>query len=83
MYQCKAGHLAVHKYLNRRKKEKKNKNPRMTYFFDVEKCKCCPYRDGCYKEGAKNSELKHRHGYDTASIQNWWILYEYLQFKTE
>ena len=53
MYQCKAGHLAVHKYLDRREKEKKNKNPRMTYFFDVEKCKCCPYRDGCYKEGAK------------------------------
>ena len=105
MYQCKAGHLAVHKYLDRREKEKKNKNARMTYFFDVEKCKCCPYRNGCYKEGAKkktysetlksdahseqaefqetehfkekmkeryrieakNSELKHRHGYDTAS----------------
>ncbi len=29
MYRCKAGHLAVHKYLDRRKKEKKNKNPRM------------------------------------------------------
>lgn len=25
----------------------------MTYFFDVEKCKSCPYREGCYKEGAK------------------------------
>ena len=104
MRQCKAGHLAVHKYPDRREKEKKNKNPRMTCFFDVEKCKCCPHRDGCYKEGAKktysetlkndahskqaefqktehlkekmkelykieakNSELKHRHGYDTAS----------------
>ena len=105
MYQCKAGHLAVHKYLDRREKEKKNKNPRMIYFFDIEKCKYCPYREGCYKEGAKkktysetlksdahskqaqfqetehfkekmkerykieakNSELKHRHGYDTAS----------------
>ena len=105
MYQCKAGHLAIHKYLDKRKKEKKNKNPRMVYFFDTEKCKCCPYQDGCYKEGAKkktytetiisdshseqakfqetehfkekmkerykieakNSELKHRHGYDTAS----------------
>ena len=105
MYQCKAGHLAIHKYLDKRKKEKKNKNPRMVYFFDIEKCKCCPYRNGCYKEGAKkktytetiisdshseqakfqetehfkekmkerykieakNSELKHRHGYDTAS----------------
>ena len=25
----------------------------MVYFFDIEKCKCCPYRGGCYKEGAK------------------------------
>ena len=105
MYQCKAGHLAIHKYFDKRKKDKKNKNPRMFYFFDIEKCKCCPYRDGCYKEGAKkktytetiicdshseqvkfqetehfkekmrerykieakNSELKHRHGYGVAS----------------
>lgn len=105
MYQCKAGHLAVHKYFDKRKKDKKNKNPRIVYFFDIEKCKCCPYRDGCYKEGAKkktytetiicdshseqvkfqetehfkekmrerykieakNSELKHGHGYDVAS----------------
>ena len=75
---------------------------RITYFFDVEKCKICPLREGCYKDGAKsktysvsikstehkeqeafqnseefkekarsrykieakNSELKHRHGYD-------------------
>lgn len=105
MYQCKAGHLAIHKYFDKRKKDKKNKNPRIVYFFDIEKCKCCPYRDGCYKEGAKkktytetiicdshseqvkfqetehfkekmrerykieakNSELKHRHGYGVAS----------------
>lgn len=52
MYQCKAGHLAIRKYLDKRKNEKKNKNPRMVYFFDVEKCKCCPYREGCYKEGS-------------------------------
>lgn len=23
------------------------------YFFDIVKCKCCPYREGCYKDGAK------------------------------
>jgi hypothetical protein len=105
MYQCKAGHLAIRKYHDKRKSKKKIKNPRMIYFFDIKKCKCCPYRDGCYKEGAKtktygetiicdchseqakfqetehfkekmkerykieakNSELKHRHGYDVAS----------------
>lgn len=51
MYQCKAGHLAIHKYLDKRKKA--GKNPRMTYFFDIEKCKRCLYKAGCYKEGAK------------------------------
>lgn len=53
MYQCKAGHLAVRKYVDKRQKDKKNKNPRMIYYFDIEKCKCCPHRKGCYKEGAK------------------------------
>ncbi|MGB8454434.1 MAG: IS1182 family transposase [Anaerocolumna sp.] len=105
MYQCKAGHLAIHKYFDKRKKSKRSQNPRMVYFFDIEKCKHCPYKEGCYKEGAKkktytetlicdshsehaqfqetdhfkekmkerykieakNSELKHRHGYDVAS----------------
>jgi len=81
------------------------KNQADTYFFDVEICKRCPLREGCYKDGAKsktysvtikseehseqmafqeteyfkakskerykieakNSELKHRHGYDVAS----------------
>lgn len=103
MYQCKAGHLAMHKYFDKRNGS--GKNPRMTYFFDIEKCQHCPYKKGCYKEGAKkktysetiisdshseqakfqeteyfkekakerykieakNSELKHRHGYDVAS----------------
>lgn len=26
----------------------------MTYFFDTEKCKACPLKEGCYKDGAKN-----------------------------
>ncbi len=103
MYVCKAGHMAFRKsYQNR---EKKLKNPRVLYDFDINKCKICPYREGCYKEGAKrktysetmisnvhskqeefqnsdffkekakeiynieakNSELKYRLGYDTAS----------------
>lgn len=58
MYQCKAGHLAIHKYLDKRKTEKKNKNPRMVYFFDIEKCKCCPYREGCYKENSKKRHIQ-------------------------
>ncbi|MDF9763617.1 hypothetical protein OKW24_005390 [Peribacillus simplex] len=25
-----------------------------TYYFDIEKCKICPLKEGCYKEGAKS-----------------------------
>lgn len=103
MYVCKAGHLAVRKA--RQGKKEVSRNQVDTYYFDIEKCKCCPHKEGCYKEGAKsksysvsiksdehsgqaefqesdyfkekskerykieakNSELKHRHGYDIAS----------------
>jgi hypothetical protein len=103
MYVCKAGHMAVRKA--RQGKKGVGKNQVDTYYFDIEKCKRCPLKEGCYKEGAKsksysvsikstehteqaifqeseyfkekskerykieakNSELKHRHGYDVAS----------------
>ena len=52
MYVCPAGHMAIKK-----KHQKGNKSNNYTevdnYFFDVEKCKRCPFRNGCYKEGAK------------------------------
>lgn len=106
MYVCKAGHMSIKKASSRPKKHAKDGNGTVeTYFFDVEKCKRCPHRDGCYKPGAKtksysvsiksnthkehmefqeteyfmkkakgrymieakNSELKHRHGYDRSS----------------
>ncbi|GEN57164.1 hypothetical protein GCM10012290_18090 [Halolactibacillus alkaliphilus] len=100
MYVCKAGHLAVKKARHGKKNVATNQTD--TYYFDVEKCKVCPLRNGCYKPGAKsksysvsiksdnhsdqakfqeteyfkekskerykieakNSELKHGHGYD-------------------
>lgn len=103
MYVCKAGHMAGQKKYEERKGQ--DKNPRIKYLFDIKKCQVCPFREGCYKEGAKsktysvtikstehkdqeefqntdafkelartrykieakNSELKHRHGYDIAS----------------
>lgn len=49
MYVCQAGHMAIRKYLA---KANGPRNPRETYFFDVEKCKKCPYKEGCYKEGS-------------------------------
>ena len=89
----------------RRGKKSVGKNQTDTYYFDVERCKRCPFKEGCYKDGsksktysvsiksnehteqmmfqeseyfkekakerykieAKNSELKHRHGYDVAT----------------
>ena len=103
MYVCKAGHMAIRKARTGRKNQ--GKNQAHTYYFDIEKCKVCPLREGCFKEGAKsktysvtikstehkeqeafqnseefkekaksrykieakNSELKHRHGYDVAT----------------
>lgn len=103
MYVCKAGHMAIRKA--RQGKKGVGTNQADTYYFDVELCKRCKFREGCYTEGAKsktysvsikssehteqmafqesehfkekskerykieakNSELKHRHGYDVAS----------------
>lgn len=106
MYVCKAGHMSIKKVNKRPKKHAKDgKGTVISYFFDVEKCKVCKSKEGCYKEGAKtksysvsiksnihkeqiefqesqlfkekskerykieakNSEMKHRHGYDVAS----------------
>ncbi|MDP4147515.1 MAG: IS1182 family transposase [Bacillota bacterium] len=102
MFVCPAGHMAIRKA--RQGKKGQGKNQVTTYYFDVNKCKYCSLRDGCYKEGsksktyslsiksdihkeqmafqeteyfkqrarerymieAKNSELKHQHGYDVA-----------------
>jgi IS5 family transposase len=103
MYVCKAGHMAIRKARTGTKNVGTNQVD--TYYFDIDKCKQCPFKEGCYKEGAKsktysvsikstehseqkafqeseyfkgkakerykieakNSELKHRHGYDVAS----------------
>jgi hypothetical protein len=81
------------------------KNQAITYYFNIDNCKNCAKKNGCYKEGAKsktysvsiksdihkdqiefekseyfkkrarerymieakNSELKHQHGYDVAT----------------
>ena len=51
MYLCPKGHLAIRKA--RQGKKNIGKNQRIVYYFDVNKCKECPMREGCYKEGAK------------------------------
>jgi hypothetical protein len=52
MFVCPAGHMAVRKA----KQGAKNtgENQRCAYYFDVEKCRVCALKNGCYKEGAKS-----------------------------
>lgn len=55
MYVCKAEHMATHKRKHGSKCNKNGYDTRIeAYYFDVEKCKHCPYKKGCYKEGAKS-----------------------------
>jgi Transposase and inactivated derivatives len=51
MFVCPAGHMAVRKA--RIGKKGIGENQLQTYFFDVEKCKICTIKNGCYKPGAK------------------------------
>lgn len=77
MYVCKAGHMAIKKA----KSGSKDKNQQVeSYFFDVEKCKHCPFKQGCYKEGAKtktfnvkikdNAHIKHMDYMETDEFKN-------------
>ena len=51
MYICPAGHIATRKA--RQGKKNQQGNQTLTYYFDVEKCKTCALREGCYKAGVK------------------------------
>lgn len=53
MYVCRAGHMAIRKAKQGSKNSKQGNQKVECYYFDVEKCKHCPYKKGCYKEGAK------------------------------
>ena len=52
MYICPAGHIAIRKAKQGKKNQQANQT--LTYYFDIEKCKTCALRNGCYKEGAKS-----------------------------
>ncbi len=51
MFVCPAGHMAIKKARQGNKNIGTNQTD--TYYFDVGKCKICPLKEGCYKEGAK------------------------------
>lgn len=48
---CPAGHMAIRK--SKQGKKNVGTNQVETHYFDVEKCKSCPLKEGCYKEGSK------------------------------
>lgn len=52
MFVCLAGHMAIRKAVQSKKGQGKNQT--LVFFFDIEKCKVCSRRNGCYKEGAKS-----------------------------
>lgn len=56
-YVCLAGHMAFKVVLHGKKKSKNGEeNLYETHFFDVNKCKTCPFKDKCgYKGGATKS----------------------------
>lgn len=51
MFVCPGGHMAIRKA--RQGKKDDGKNQVDTYYFDVEKCKTCSLKNGCYKPGTK------------------------------
>jgi hypothetical protein len=51
MFVCPSGHMAIRKA--RQGKKGEGSNQADTYFFDVEKCKTCTLKNGCYKPNAK------------------------------
>jgi transposase len=51
MFVCPAGQMSFRKA--RQGKKGKGANQVDTYYFDVDKCKLCAIKEGCYKSGAK------------------------------
>lgn len=52
MFVCPAGHMAIRKAIQGKKGQ--GKNQALVFFFNVDKCRVCARRHGCYKEGAKS-----------------------------
>lgn len=50
-YICPNGEHSIR--VNHKKGKKEGNGEIFTFFFDVDKCKTCPLRSGCYKEGSK------------------------------
>ena len=67
MYVCKAGHMATR--TARTNKKDVGKNQRQTYYFDIEKCKTCPLREGA-KSKTYSVTIKSTEHKDQEAFQN-------------
>lgn len=52
MFVCPAGHMAIRKAVHGAKGQGRNQS--LVFFFDINKCRTCSRREGCYKEGSKS-----------------------------
>lgn len=52
MFVCPAGHMAIRKA--RQGKKGQGENQCQVFYFDIDKCRTCSRREGCYKDGAKS-----------------------------
>lgn len=52
LFVCLEGHMAVRKARTGNKNQKKNRV--ITHYFDIETCKVCPSKEGCYIDGAQS-----------------------------
>lgn len=55
-YVCPQGHMAIRK-TKANVTKKGITYPNISYFFNIEHCKICPQRQGCYKEGAQSKSF--------------------------
>ena len=69
MFVCPAGHMSVRRA--RQGKKNQGKNQSIVYFFNIDKCRTCGRKQGCYKDGAKTKTYsvsikseEHKHQMD-------------------
>jgi transposase len=70
MMVCPEGHMSVRKTVTGKKKHlAEGKTMVETYHFDIEKCKICPLKETCYKEGSNSKSYSVSIKSDTHSKQ--------------
>lgn len=55
---CPAGQHSIRKAVQGSKQNGKSRS--LVFYFDTEKCKTCPFREGCFKPGAKSKTYSIR-----------------------